>query len=322
MYHLLMKKVAVFLLLILITLHVNGQCCSGGVPMSGNIGLPSSEKGTWQFTVNYDLNVLETLKAGTETLDDQSRRRETHAALIEAGYTISNKWSVDLFLSFVRQERTINQRGFSEDFVYTQGIGDGVLLVKYKVTPKFTAGIGAKLPIGASDRVRSNGTFLNADLQPGSGAWDQVVYGSYTTQLSFRPTLTLSATGIHRFTGTNNNYFDNGVSSSTYTFGDETQFIVALADRFILGSVIIDPSLKVRYRRAGRDFFNDAEFPASGGDFVFVNPGLSYAINPKLSYQFNVELPVFARVTDTQLSPTVRFNTGVFVVLPKKLTLF
>ena len=290
--------------------------------MSGNIGLPSSEKGTWQFTANYDLNVLETLKTGTTTLDDRSRRRETHAALIEAGYTFSDKWSVDLFLSFVRQERTINQRGFSEDFVYTQGIGDGVLLVKYSVTPNLTAGIGLKMPIGAADRLRSNGTFLNADLQPGSGAWDQVIYLNYTDQLAFRPTLTFSATGIHRFTGTNNNYFDNGITSSTYSFGDETQLIVALADRFILGSLIFDPSLKFRYRRAARDLFNDVAFPGSGGDFVFINPGLSYAINPKLSYQFNIELPVFASVTDTQLSPTARFNTGVVVVVGRRLGLF
>lgn len=317
-----MKKVAFLFVFGLTTLQTYSQCCSGGVPMSGNIGLPSSEKGTWQFTANYDLNVLETLKSGTETLDDRSRRRETHAALFEVGYSLSDKWSVDLFLSLVRQERTINQRGFSEDFVYTQGVGDGVLLVKYKLTPKFTAGLGMKLPIGASDRIRSNGTFLNADLQPGSGAWDQVLYLSYTSQLSFRPTLTFSATGIHRFTGTNNNYFDNGISSSTYTFGDETQFIVALADRLTFGSIIIDPSLKLRYRKAGRDFFNDAEFPASGGDFVFVNPGLSYAINPKLSYQINVELPIFSRVTDTQLSPTVRFNVGFFVVLPRRVELF
>ena len=298
------------------------QCCSGGVPMSGNIGLPSSDKGTWQFTANYDLNVLETLKAGTETLDDRSRRRETHALLIEAGYSFNEKLSADLFLSFVRQERTINQRGLSEDFVYTQGIGDGVLLVKYKLLPKFTAGLGVKIPTGAADRIRDNGTFLNADLQPGSGAWDQVLYGSYTSQLKFRPTLTFSATAIHRFTGTNNNYFDNGITSSTYTFGDETQVIVALADRLTLGRVILDPSPKFRYRHAGRDFFNDAEFPASGGDFVFINPGLSYAINPKLSYQFNVELPIFARVTDTQLSPTVRFNTGLFLVVGRKVELF
>ncbi len=322
MYLYKMKKVVLFLSFGLVVSYAYSQCCSGGVPMSGNIGLPSSEKGTWQFTANYDLNVLETLKAGSETLDDRSRRRETHAALIEAGFSINEKWSVDLFLSFVRQERTINQRGFSQDFVYTQGIGDGVLLVKYKVTPKITAGIGVKLPIGSSDRLRANGAFLNADLQPGSGAWDQVLYGSYTTQLSFRSTLTLSATGIHRFTGTNNNYFDNGVSSSTYAFGDETQFLIALADRLTFGSMIIDPSIKFRYRRAGRDFFNDAEFPASGGDFIFVNPGLSYALNPKLSYQFNVELPLFSKVTDTQLSPTVRFNTGFFVVLPRKVSLF
>lgn len=313
-----MRQIVLLLVFGLMFSGAYGQCCSGGVPMSGNIGLPSSEKGTWQFTANYDLNVLETLKAGAETLDDRSRRRETHALLVEAGYTFDEKWSVDLFLSFVRQERTINQSGFSEDFVYTQGVGDGVLLAKYKVTPKFTAGLGVKLPIGAADRVRANGVFLNADLQPGSGAWDQILYGSYTSPIAIRPTLTFSATAIHRFTGTNNNYFDNGVSTSTYTFGDETQLILALADRFTFGALLIDPSLKIRYRLAGRDFFNDVEFPGSGGDFVFINPGLSYVINTKLSYQINMEFPLFARVTDTQLSPTVRFNTGLFVVLPKK----
>ncbi|MCK5105500.1 MAG: hypothetical protein KAR17_21900, partial [Cyclobacteriaceae bacterium] len=36
-------------------------CCSGGVPISGNLGLPPGNIGTWQFSLAYDINVLKTL---------------------------------------------------------------------------------------------------------------------------------------------------------------------------------------------------------------------------------------------------------------------
>ncbi len=282
--------------------------------MSGNIGLPASSKGTIQFTLNYDLNVLETLKSGTAVLDDRTRRRETHAVLFESGYSITDKWSVDLFLPFVRQERTINQPNLVEDFVATQGLGDAVVLVKHAVTAKVTLGIGVKLPTGASDRTRENGLPLNADLQPGSGALDQLLYANYRTNIGSRPSMTFSGTLIHRFTGSNNSY----LGSSTYEFGNETQVVTALADRVVLGPLLLDPSIKVRFRIQGRDQFNGIDFPSSGGAFVFVNPGISAAINPDLSFQFNMSLPVYANVNDTQLSPTYRINTGLYLTIRKK----
>ena len=290
------------------------QCCSGGVPMSGNIGLPTSNRGTFQFTLNYDWNVLETLKAGSETLDDRTRRRETHALLFEGGYSFTDRLSLDLFLSFVRQERTINQPGLPQDFVATQGLGDAVLLLKYAVLRNLTAGFGMKLPTGAADRTRDNGLPLNADLQPGSGALDQVLYLNYSTELGFRPSMTIGGTAIHRFTGTNNSY----LGASSYRFGNETQLIGAFADRVAVGPLLLDPSLKVRFRKQGRDQFDGADFPSSGGTFVFINPGVAVAINTKLSYQVNVSLPVYTNVYDTQLSPTFRINTGLYLTLQKK----
>ena len=72
---------------------VDGQtCCSGGVPVSSNLGLPSEGKNTLQFSLNYDLNVLETLKSGTEVLEDDSRSRRTHSILFQAGYSITERF--------------------------------------------------------------------------------------------------------------------------------------------------------------------------------------------------------------------------------------
>ena len=37
-------------------------CCSGGVPLSGNIGFEGANQGAFQMELSYDLNYLATLK--------------------------------------------------------------------------------------------------------------------------------------------------------------------------------------------------------------------------------------------------------------------
>ncbi len=48
-------------------------CCSGGVPLSGNIGFEGAGKGTLQMEVSYDLNYLATLKTGAEIFEGGTR---------------------------------------------------------------------------------------------------------------------------------------------------------------------------------------------------------------------------------------------------------
>lgn len=287
---------------------ISAQCCSGGVPMSNNLGMPSAEKGTLQFNVNYDLNNLQTLKQGTHILDDDSRERQTHSVLFKFGYSFSSAFSIDGFFSYVRQERTISTLA-EEDFTSTNGLGDAVLMLKYTLRDKLTTGYGLKMPFGKSDIGN-----LNADLQPGSGAWDQIFYLNYTDQVLFRPTLTYFLTSIYRLTGINKEYFIN----SEYQFGNETQVILGISDRFLIGTkTMLDPSLKVRFRHAERDQFDSNNFPGSGGSFLFISPGLSWQITPSISYQISAELPIYAKVKETQLSPTYRINTG-FAFLIKR----
>ena len=292
-------------ILIILPFQLMGQCCSGGVPMSNNIGLPTAEKGFLQVNLNYDWNNLTTLKQETFTLQDNSRQRATHSLLLEIGYSITDKLSVDLFVPTIRQERTIRSSA-GENFVFTEGMGDVVILPKYAITSQITVGIGIKLPTGSSDK-RINGIALNADLQPGSGATDGIFYFAFQNYTKKRPSLGYFGNIIYRQTGNNDSYLGN----STYSFGNELQLIAGLADRFAISSVLIDPSFKLRYRIAGRDLFDESEFPGSGGRFLFVNPGLSVTILKELSWQINASIPVHTFVNDTQLSPTIQINTGL-----------
>jgi len=61
------------------------------------------------------------------TQDDRFRKRLTHSILFELGYTITDRFSIEGFFAWIRQERDIRQC-VGEDFDHAQGVGDALLL--------------------------------------------------------------------------------------------------------------------------------------------------------------------------------------------------
>ncbi|NRB50424.1 MAG: transporter [Saprospiraceae bacterium] len=318
---------SVLLLLLAIGTSLAQTCCSGGVPISSNLGLPFGEGQTLQFNLNYDLNNLNTQKTGVNVDGDRTRERITHSTLLQLGYSINRKWAVDVLFSYVRQERRIFRQNQVADFTFTEGFGDLVFLLKYKVfsiqedATSLSIGIGTKLETGASNR-RFNGIRLNADLQPGSGATDGILWAQFSHQFAFRPSLGFSANTIYSYKGTNDNYLpitvNNEIISQSYQFGEEWQLIFNISDRLILGRNLIDPYLTLRYRTVQQDTNNDNLVPGTGGDWVFIKPGFNYWFNSSLSVGANIELPLYAFVIDTQVTPTYRFNTGIYYTFSLK----
>ena len=74
-------------------------CCSGGVPLSNNLGLPNEGKGAATIGLNYDYNHLNTLNAGSDKLDDDSRLRNTNSVLLNLGYSFTDRLSVEALFS-------------------------------------------------------------------------------------------------------------------------------------------------------------------------------------------------------------------------------
>mgnify|MGYP001828233416 FL=1 len=172
--------------------------------------------------------------------------------MFETGYTFSDRFSADVFISYVRQERNIDNPGLPSQNQHTNGIGDAVVLLKYNVLNQrgliWTLGAGPKIPTGASD-IRENGILLGADLQPGSGAWDGVFWSYLVHRISSRQSMNVSLVTSLRLTGTNENFRP----SQSYQFGNEFQIIGGVSDRVLMGKLLVDPSLSLRFRKSFED---------------------------------------------------------------------
>ncbi|MBL4939891.1 MAG: hypothetical protein JKY16_06440 [Lutibacter sp.] len=317
-----MKFQIVFSVFSLIMLNaVKAQtCCSGGIPLSNNIGLAILEKGTAQIGINYDYNNLNTLNDGSEKLDDDSRLRVTHSVLLNVSYAITDKLSVEGLFTWVNQRRKITQFG-NENLDQSSGIGDGLLLLKYDFPNAIGAhtdlniGVGPKIPFGSSTKKNEQGITLNADLQPGSNAWDMIYWSSISKNFSFRPSFNISTKFIYRSTGTNNSYFGD----STYKFGNEFQAFIGFSDQFLLFKTFTTPSIFIKYRNTKHDKTGGFNITNTGGNWISIIPDFSINIKSNIVFSTTLELPIYSNVDGTQLTPTYRLTTRVlFTIAPKK----
>lgn len=309
-----MKYISFIIILLLSGQLSFGQtCCSGGVPISSNLGLPPEDNKTLQFNLNYDLNVLQTLKTGKEVLDDDSRTRRTYSTLLQTGYSFTERFSFDALFSWVRQERSIQQFG-NEDVTSTKGFGDAILLLKYRLFSSeqgqtvVSGAVGVKAPLGASDLRRDDGLSIIADLQPGSGAWDGIAWAQLVQVLGFRPSMSFSATAVYGLKGKNKDY----LGSQVYQFGQELQLTGGISDRLFIGKSIFDPSISLRFRQVQPDRLDSVDLPSTGGNWLFLRPGLGFWLSPNHAFSAQIELPLLANIKGTQVSPTYRINIGFF----------
>lgn len=289
-------------------------CCSGGIPLSNSIGLPILEKGSIQIGINYDYNNLNTLNAGTETLNDNSRLRITHSILFNTSYSITNNFSVESLFTWVNQRRKITQFD-NQNLDSSIGIGDAILLFKYNLknvianNSDLILGLGTKVPLGSSSETDSRGILLINDLQPGSNAWDIIYWLSASKQLNFRPSLNISGRLIYRNTGTDNEYLEN----STYKFGNEFQAFLSFSDQFILFKTLVNNSLSFKYRNTVKDKTGGGELDNTGGNWLFIIPNLSINLTPSIVFATKLELPLYSNVDGTQLTPTYRITSGILI---------
>ncbi|MFN2395072.1 MAG: hypothetical protein ABR597_05230 [Bacteroidales bacterium] len=286
-------------------------CCSGGVNLAGNVGgLQQAEKGLFQFSLSFDGNFLNTLKDGNNNIQDHSRERITYTTLFKAAYSFNERLSVEALLSFVNQRRIINQAEF-HDFTSTLGMGDAIILAHYNyfIDQSLTLGFGAgpKIPTGPSDLKNQQGFIINADMQPGSGAWDFFLYHHASWGLPFRPNATINLSAIFRISGENSSY----LVTQTYKAGDEFQIITGWSEQNTIVNQVISYGMHIRYRNAKKDINNGSIANNTGGNWVFITPSFSWFFSPAISVFANTELPVFSKVGGTQLTPDFRFNAGL-----------
>ncbi|GAB3655427.1 hypothetical protein GCM10028791_26670 [Echinicola sediminis] len=299
---------------------VGQACCSGGVPLSGALGLGAADGGNIQFLFTYDRNELKDLMDQESILNDDTRERRTVSQLLEINYGLKNRLSLALVLPYVQQERIVKGFQGADEVTVTRGLGDLLFLTKYEmVNPKrnssfeWILGGGVKMPTGRTNFKNNNGLPLIADMQPGSGSWDGILWNYFTVRKVLFPRASIVSIMVLRKSGTNNSYNE----SQEYRFGDELMANLGISYNFLLYWPI-DVFLFGKYRSQTEDKLDQTIFPNSGGRFGYLVPGFNLNFNPNFAFRASADFPVYRKVKGTQLTTSKRLTFSLFYNLQSK----
>lgn len=311
-----------FALMLGFLIHSNAQtCCSGGVPLGGSLGLGAAEGKSLQVLATYDYNAINDLVSFSDQLEDDTRSRTTHSSIIELNYGFSQRFSFTTVVPFIRQTRTIQGYNGIENYTAAQGLGDVVFLAKYRLLnpekpsqTEWVIGAGPKVPTAKTNFTNNEGLVLPADMQPGSGSIDGIFWSYFLkSRLLNNPNLGLAAVTVFRYSGENKNYN----TTQTYRFGNEFQLSMGLNYSFFLRWPV-DVFTFARYRFQDEDLIDGGIFPSSGGQWVYVIPGININFSPTWSMRLTGDIPLYRKLEGTQLTTSVKFAAAILFNIPFK----
>lgn len=282
-------------------------CCSGGVPISSNLGISNTGAGTLNVGIAADLNVLRSLYSGGEKLTDDQRQRITQSTNLRASYSFSQRLLLESYLPIVYQSRKIST-ATQDDLQSSFGVGDGILIAIYdlvKQPVQIRAGLGLQMPLGSTTVHNGSGLLLVEDLQPGSGAWD--VIGLW--QIQYQPLASMQAYHLNIMRSQNGINEQSRGGTLAYQFGNDWQVTAGLSHQFFLVDEIWQLGLHLRHRSVHRDRINGQEIAGTGGAFLFGGVDLSW-IDESYRAIIKLEYPIKTRVNETQLASSTLLHIG------------
>jgi len=191
------------------------------------------------------------------------------------------------------------------------GVGDLRLLGKYQFLQKDTKRSsfrmtflgGVKLPTGNDDAKDATGP-LPSPLQLGSGSFD--FFGGPIA------TFVRNRLGINAEVN-----FKKNTEANDYQFGDTLSVNIALGYRIFPQVYETYPSpyltayLELLSAFSGKDRKNGVDLEDTGGDVVFLSPGIQYVFSRTLLVETSFQFPIFEDLNGTQLGTDFSFNVGM-----------
>jgi hypothetical protein len=284
------------------------QACScGGAPLLGALEASAVEGDHWHLGLGFESRSIADVVSGSEILDDDLRERSVRAGSLEISRGLSDRLSLAAVLTWLEQERDTAAAG-GRDRLSTRGPGDALFLFKFSLlrpslfsVNELALGAGVKAPLGRSD-LRAGGTLIAADMQPGTGSWDGILWGRASRDLRDIARLNLRASASWRFNGVNERF---GEGRGSYQFGNE---LTGRAGADYQPRERLDLSLDAILRRAGADRFAGVELPNSGGTWLDIEPGMGLRLSDGLAGRATLRLPLARWLSGTQLSTAFAFT--------------
>ena len=226
-------------------------------------------------------------------------------------YTFNDKWGLSATLPIVSRDHSHIHHHMGEDLPeawhFTE-LGDARVLGRRQWHAEnapaerldfFGATFGLKLPTGRTDVRNAEGELAERTLQPGSGTTDLLLGGYF-----------------RRVLGAGSSWFADALWQQPLNSRDEFRpgarlsldagYRREMSDRLGL-------MLQLNFLHRARDSGDQAEPDNSGGKFLFLSPGLSYALGKNLQLYTFLQLPLYQYVNGVQLTADWAFVGGASV---------
>ncbi len=315
-----------------------GLCCqlSSGVQesMSG-VAAPAAEEVTVQLS--YSFTRMDTIKEGaTERSLSYVKTNTMYMSLpvnmdmvkytLTAGYGFSPKFKAFVSVPHVRNTMDMEMymdmgmgMGY-EWMVHTMEpvseLGDITLMGLYRLstdrdvmpTEAVTLGFGVKSASGSATIKKSNGEYVHAHMQPGTGSWDPLVSLMYTKK---SVPLLLQADATYQYTTKNRENYEFGDSlalNAGVKYAVIEEFNVAAGITYLTVGKAKDPD-NAYNPYPGASLMDD---PANtGGDSLWFSPGIQVIPVTNGMLDLKVQVPVWEKVNGIQLVSSYRVLLGI-----------
>lgn len=331
------KSIIVFLVVgICITLPVTtyaaGLCCqlSSGVQESlSGVAAPGTEELSLQF--NYSFTRMDKFKEGSTTRSlDYLKANSGYTILpvdmdmikytLTAGYGFSPRFKAFVSIPYVRN--TMDMTSFNMmmgtwmnmTMEPVSGLGDVTAMGLYRLytnrdirpTDVVTVGLGVKTPTGSFTETNSNGRFIHAHMQPGTGSWDPLFSLIYTKMMN--PFL-VQADATYQLTTRNRRGYEFGDSTAINLSGKYAvirEFNVTAGFTYLNVNKSSDRDGK--YTNLASLLDDQAN---TGGQSIWFSPGIQVLPVKDLAFDAKVQLPVWEKVNGIQLVSRYMVVAGV-----------
>jgi len=274
------------------------------------------------ISIRYDYVPQSRLQSGTEPVDlahvtlpperEIERRTDNHYLTLGYDRQFASDWGINLALPITwRPHRTIGEGTTEESRSNGKGVGDVRVVLRWQglSRPGSVTGLqaGLTLPTGSFHHTFSAGPGageqIDRGLQPGTGTV-QAVLGAYHYRRLASSLALIGQGQVHFALHSREGYRPGVVGEASLSLQYLDLKIGQTRGRLV-------PELQINTRINGRDSGPASDRTNSGGEQVYLAPGLTAKLTPTFALFANVQVPLYQRVSGYQLVPRLIGSTGL-----------
>lgn len=202
------------------------------------------------------------------------------------------------------------------------GLGDVSVLSQYRFdfanTARSQLGIlfGIQLPTG-DDGVTDNGSLFEAEFQPGSGTWHPMAGMTFSKRIA-TGSIDANFLYLHTRKGTQQSRIGSLLQYNiawSYRFDSETSLDNGNHDHGNHVHVVWDAIIELNGELRGKNEINNHTSAHSGGNLIYLSPGVRLTIADKWNVHASIGIPVLDNSNGVQADVDYRANIGLGLIL-------